>query len=695
MSGVVGDRWVEMAGAVFQFDLDQLLPIEEPVAVFALALTAFLIAPILIERAGIPGIVGIVLAGTFLGPNGTGLLDHSDSIVLLGTVGLVYLLFIVGLELDLRRFFNAPEDAALFGLTSFTVPLVVGTGVCIVLLGLDPYAALLLSAVFASHTLIAYPIVNKLDITKNPAVTAVFGGILFTDTLALVILALVLGAVDGGLTIGLVAEIALGLAILFGGLWIVIPPVARWFFRNLSQESYFEFLFVAALLFGAATLAEVLGLAAILGAFVAGLALNRQIVRGGTLMNRLEFLGNALFIPFFLLHVGMLVDPGVMLAGPETILVAAVIIGVLIITKAIAAGGVAAIQGYSRTEFGVIYGLSVGQAAAALAITLLGFEAGLFDTAILNAVVVMMLVTAVISPSVTERFGRRLAMERTPAGEAGEPYDPRILLPLSRTAELERRLLELAFSLKDEPAETPVHLLTVLPPSADDEALAEAESNLEAAASVGSAAEVPIRIETRVNHNVASGIIRTATETRADVILMGWDAAESVGREIFGGIIDQVRRRSNEPIIVSRLGRPINTSMRALVVLPPGVIHHDGFFEAIYLTKRLVERLGIEMIVYTVGDDVHQILRVIDIVEPEMEIDVRKVDTWSELGDRLESAEPEDLIVPIKPRRGSVGWDNQLVDLPSRISEWPPEAFVIVTPRQGDPGYASQYLRIK
>ena len=194
------------------------LPFEQPVVVLTVALASFFVAPILVERAGLPGVVGIVLAGTALGPNVLGVLEHGDAIVLLGNAGLVYLLFTVGLELDLRRFFNAPEDAALFGLTSFGLPFVVGTVVCIYVLGFDAWGAMLLSAVFASHTLLAYPIVNSLDVTKTAAVTAVFGGILFTDTLALVVLAVVLGVIEGGLTVGLVAGVVLALLVLFGGI---------------------------------------------------------------------------------------------------------------------------------------------------------------------------------------------------------------------------------------------------------------------------------------------------------------------------------------------------------------------------------------------------------------------------------------------------------------------------------------------
>ncbi len=675
------------------------LPIEEPVIVFALALTTFLVAPMLIERAGLPGIVGIVLVGAALGPNGTGVLAQTDAIVLLGNVGLVYLLFTVGLELDLRGFAAAPENAALFGLTSFFLPFGIGSAVGVYVLGLDVWASFLLAAVFSSHTLLAYPVVNRLDVTKNRAVTAVFGGILFTDTLALVVLAIVLGQADGELTLGLFGQVFGAIVVLFAGTWFLLPPVARWFFRNTSQESYFEFLFVAAAIFAAASFAEVLGLSDILGAFVAGIALNRLVSRGGTLMNRIEFVGNALFVPFFLLYVGMLVDPGVILDGPRTLVVAATIIGVMLVTKVAAAGVVSAIQGYDRDEFGVITGLSVGQAAAALAITLVGFDAGLFGSDVLNAVVLMMLVAAVVSPWLTEQYATRLALGGdVEPGETGE-FDPRILLPLSMDADRQRPLLELAFTLKDEMAESPVHLLTVVQPdgSGGEEAVvAEAEESLDAAAEIADAAEVPVRTETRVNHSIASGIVRASTETRAELILMGWDARRSLSNRAFGSIIDQVLGRTSVPVLVSRLGHPINTTERIFVVTPPGVDHHEGFYESVHVVKRLAEKLGAELHTYVVGDNPRQYERLFGMVDPELEGEFEGVEDWSTLESMLrERTDADDLVMPISPRQGSVGWDPHLAALPRTLAELPPHSFIVVTPRQGEPGYAARFLTIE
>ncbi|QFU85038.1 cation:proton antiporter [Natronorubrum aibiense] len=675
------------------------LPLDQPVLVFTIAMAVFLVGPLLVKRLGQPGIVGIVVFGAIIGPGALEFVEHSDAIELLGEVGLIYLLFTVGLELDMRGFKEAPENAALFGLASFGIPFLVGTVVTYTVLGLDIWAALLLSSVFASHTLLAYPIVNRLGVTKNRAVTAVFGGILFTDTLALVVLAIVTGAVEGELTVWLFAQVGFALVVLFGSAWFVLPPVSRWFFQTFSQESYFEFLFVMVAVFAAASLAEILDLAAILGAFVAGLALNQLIPQGGTLMNRIEFVGNAFFIPFFLLHVGMLVDPSVILAGPETLQITALIVVVMVLTKAGAAWLVAQIQGYTTSERNVIFGLSTGQAAAALAITLIGFEEGLFAAEVLNAVVLLLLVTALVSPWLTERAATNLALERDVGDDDGSAKDPNILLPLSNNAALQQRLLELAFVIKGDSKSEPVHVMTVVQPDSTQSTetqVAAVNDDLEDLAAAGSAAEVPIETETRVNHNIASGIVQGSVEVEANQIIMGWDATETFRHRIFGSIIDQVLERSSLPVLISRLGHPINTTKRIFVVVPIGADHHEGFYESVHIIKRIATGLGAELTVIVIEGSAHQFEQLFGLVEEDATAEFTELDDWGTLLPTLEDeTDDDDLIITISPRRGDVGWHNELEDLPARLAEMPPESFIMIHPRQGKPEYDRQYLRLK
>ncbi|WP_254864823.1 cation:proton antiporter [Halovivax gelatinilyticus] len=678
------------------------LPLEEPVLVFAIAMGAFLLGPLLIKRLGQPGIVGIVLFGVALGPNALGVIEHTDAIELLGTVGLIYLLFTVGLELDLQRFLESPEDAAVFGLTSYLLPFAIGTILGVVVLDFDILAALLLAAVFSSHTLLAYPIVNRLNVTKNRAVTAVFGGILFTDTLALVVLAIVIGSAVDGFSAIILLEVFVALGVLFAAIWLLVPPLTRRFFQNMSEESYFEFLFVMVAIFAAASLADVLQLEAILGAFVAGLALNRLIPSGGTLINRVEFVGNAFFIPFFLLHVGMLVDPAVIFDGVTTLQIAAVVLGVMLVTKYFAAALVSRYQGYSTHERNTIFGLSTGQAAAALAITLVGVEQGIFDplsTEVLNAVVLLMLVTAVISPLVTERAATRLALDRDVAAEGDDPLDPNILLPLSHHAERQQWLLELAFVLKGDRGTEPVHVLTVVRPTrgeAPEDRIATVNEDLDEIAAFGAAAEVPIETETRINHNVASGIVQGAMEVRANQIIMGWDAQQTVQRRLFGSVIDQVLQRTTLPVFISRLGHPINTTREIHLVLPRGVDHHEGFYESVHAVKRIGSSLGVPITAYVVGGSAHQYEKLFGLVAEEITIEFESVADWNDLEPTLaERTTEDDLVVALSPRPGDIGWHGQLDGLPNVFASLPPESFISIYPRQGKPEYDRQYLRLE
>lgn len=669
------------------------------VFLFTLALTAFLVGPLVIERLGQPGIVGIVLLGAALGPGGLGVFHAGDTIVLLGNVGLVYLLFTVGLELDLRGFMRNPDSAAIFGLSSFFIPFFIGTGAGYFLLDLDIWAASLLAAVFASHTLLAYPIVNKYGVTKNRAVTAVFGGILFTDTLALIVLAIVVGGFEDGLSPLLVGEVALSLAILFVATWFIVGRVARWFFQTVSEESYFEFLFVAVAFFMAASLADLLDIAPILGAFVAGIALNRLIPPGGTLMTRIEFVGNAIFIPFFLLYVGVLVDPEVILEGSRTLAIAATITGVMFITKWLAVQVVARVQGYTKHERGVIFGLSTGQAAAALAVTLVGFDAGIFGEEVLNAVVLLLLITAVISPWLTRKASNALALEREPGEDGGDATDPKILLPLSHHAELQRRLLELSFVIKGEHKDQPVNALTVIRPAGEDETerrVAESQEALDKLIDIGNEADVQVETETRVNHNPASGIVSASYETQADMILMGWDATQSLTNRMFGSVIDRVLDRTRVPVFVARLGHPINTTDRIFIIAPHGIDTHEGFFEGMYFLKKIAEQVDATVELVLIGSSAEQYEALFEIVEPELEAEFTELNGWNELLPYLrEHATENDLTTVLSTRRGRVGWHDRLQQLPSSLATLPPESFIVVTLREDDPEYDRQFLRYK
>lgn len=649
---------------------DFTIPFTDPILVFGTAMIIFLVVPLILGRYRIPGIIGLIIVGAIIGPNALHVLQRGETIQLLGQVGLVYLMFVAGLEINLNQFFENKDRSITFGLFSFLIPQVLGTAVGVGLLGFSLPAALLFASIFSSHTLLAYPVVNRLGIAKNNAVTATIGGTILTDTLALLVLAVVLAADTGDIGAGFWMRLAIGLALLFIGIWMLVPRLGRWFFRNLDEESYFDFLFVMAVLFICAYLAEVAGVEAIIGAFLAGLVLNRLIPETGVLMNRIEFVGNALFIPFFLLSVGMLVDASVIFEGPDTLVVAAALIVMVFATKYVAAWTTGKIYSYSPSEMMNMFGLSIGQAAAALAIVLIGFDAGLFGESVVNATVLMILATAIVSPWLVEKHGREIALQ-----EAERPYEPseapqRILVPLANP-ETSEDLMDLALVLRHPDSDEPVYPLTIARAGDNTAAgVAAAEELLSGAVVHASAAEKPVRAITRVDLNVASGIKRAVQEERISTVVIGW-SGDTLAREyIFGSVLDQLLDRTQEMIFVCKISRPLNTMERVVVAIPPYFEREAGFGDSIRALKVMTEQLGLELLVVTTTKAEPGLMPIIEKTRPDVPVEVLAIDTWGQLLQAMrEEVGPNDLLVLMSVREGAVAWRAALDRLPRLIAQ--------------------------
>ncbi|WP_331233792.1 cation:proton antiporter [Natronorarus salvus] len=673
-------------------------PFEDPILIFGLAMVVFLTAPLVLARYRLPGIVGIILVGAAIGPNGLGLLERDATIQLLGEVGLIYLMFVAGLEINLNRFVENTDRSVVFGLLSFVVPQGVGTVVGVYLLGLTVPAALLFASIFASHTLLAYPIVNRLGLAKNEAVMTTIGGTILTDTLALLVLAVVIAAEAGVLDAAFGGRLAIGLALFFVGVWIVVPRIGAWFFRTLNEESYFEFLFVMVVLFACAFLAELVGVEHIIGAFLAGLVLNRLIPETGPLMNRIEFVGNALFIPFFLLSVGMLVDVRVVTESSASVVIGGSLIVMVIVTKVAAAWLTGRIYGYSSDEVLGIFALSVGQAAAALAIVGIGFDAGVpgFDQTMINGVVLMILVVSLVSPAAMERAGRGIASERERA-----PYDPseapqRLLVPVSSAADHAERLLDVALLVRNPRTEEPIRTLSVVRPGEDAERdVADAEERLSRLGRYASGAEVAVEGQTRVDYNVASGIVRAAVENRITTVVIGWDGARSRRQRVFGDVIDQVLRRTKQLVLVARVREPLNTTDRIVVLLPPEIEHNAGFPEAIHTVNRIAEATGAALLAVPVSEGDEEFDRLLAAVEPEVPTEVQGVPDWAGLLALLrDDVRKRDLVVCVSARRDAMGWHPQLQTLPKSISTLVDGDFVVVYPASGARADDRRFLQL-
>ncbi|WP_067729533.1 cation:proton antiporter [Oceanobacillus damuensis] len=658
-------------------------PIDEPVIIFAIAMVIFFLSPLLMNKLRIPGIVGPILAGVIIGPNGLNLLERDQTIVLLGTVGLLFIIFIAGLELDLDGFKKYRNRSILFGLLSFNIPLVLGTVVSL-MLGYSLLASILIGSIVGSHTLLAYPIASRLGITRNKAVTTAVGGTLLTDTLALLILAVITGAAQGQLTYQFWIEMIISLTVfVFIVLWGT-PIISRWYFRNSLNDGVTNFTFVMVILFISACFAVLIDMQPIIGAFLAGLALNRFVLDHGTLMNRIRFIGNALFIPFFLLSVGMLMDLSVLFTDPKAWLVTIAILIAVFIGKWSASILISKIYRYTPTEREVIFGLTIPQAAATLASTLVGFEVGLLDQATVNGVIIMILITCFIGPYLVEKYGRKLALEEDTKEFEDKQGPERILIPLSNP-NTAQALMSLSFMIKQPNGEDqPLYPLTVVTKNAKsvEGEVAKAEKMLGQALTHASSAEIPVRLVTKVDNNITDGIIRAVAEERINTIVMGWNAERS-SNKLFGSVLDRLIDQTNQTILVTKLDHPLNITSRVVLIIPFGADHKPGFKDALRRIKMLTAKLNATLMVFVIRGSEEIYERHMKEIKPNSPTTLKRIDGWTALQERY-SAElkEDDLVIILSARRGTVAWHPKLEELPKRLAEVKRDSFIIFYPRE-------------
>lgn len=659
------------------------LPITDPVLIVAVAMAIFLVAPLLTERFRLPGLIGIIVAGAVVGPNGLNLLARDQTIVLLGTVGLLYLIFMAGIAIDLHGFRRYRARALAFGAVSFLVPQVLGA-VLGLALGYSLAGSILLGSMFGSHTLVAYPIAIRYGIAKNPAVTTAVSGTIITDTTALLVLAVVAASTRGALDLPFWVRLIVLLALYVVLVWYGLPRLGRWFFRNERTGAIAEYSFVATALFGGAYLARVAGMEAIVGAFLVGLALNRLLPEQGMLTNRIQFVGEAFLIPFFLLSVGMLADVRVLAGDIRTWQVMLAMSGAVILLKGGAALLMRRVFGYSSAEGWTMAGMTIPQAAATLAVTLIGVEIGLLDDAVLNGAIMMIIATCVLGPWLVEKYGRQVALM-----EEQQPFDPssaprRIMVPVSNPATAED-LMDLAFFVREPNATEPLYPLAVAPPDDDNSGqhVATAEKMLTRVATYAAGAGVDVVTVTRVDNNFANGIARGIEETRSSMLIVGWDGRRSVRRAIFGTVLDQVLELTRQHVLVAKLGHPLNTTERIVLLIPAGADHLLGFPEAVRTIKLLTNRLGARVQGYVVGEGVKPYRVQFEKVKPDAPVSLELGGSWPATISRLsQELRPDDLVVVVSARRGAVSWTPYLERLPAILADLVPESFVIFYPSE-------------
>ena len=569
--------------------LSVTLPLTNPVLIFSVILFIILFAPLVLHRFKIPDIVGLIIAGALIGPYGLHIMDRDSSIVLFGTVGLLYIMFVAGLEIDMADFKKNSKRSLIFGLYTFFIPMILGTFAGVYLLDFSYPTSILLASMFASHTLVTYPIVSKYGITKNRAVNVTIGGTVVTCLLALLVLAVIVGMSTGELTQGFWIRLGVStLVFAFIVLW-GFPFVGRWYFKRYDDRVG-QFIFVLGLVFFASFLAEAAGLEAIIGAFLAGLALNRLIPNTSALMNRIEFVGNALFIPFFLIGVGMLVNFHVFLYDLTTIWVAVIMCVVATVSKFIPAWLAQKNFRFTASERTLIFGLSNAQAAATLAAVLVGYNVilgttpegepiRLLNESVLNGTIVMILVTCIIASFATQKGAQEVALAEFAEDESvdSEEVEDRILIPLSNIENVEE-LVSLAVTIKSKKAKAVMTALNVIQADEGD-SMAEKKANLllEKATKAAAATDNELVTSLRYDEDIVNGIKNATKEHKITDIVLGLRKEGVISDTFLGNLTDRVLSKCATTTLVYRPAQPLSTIKRYVVVVPFRAEREIGF----------------------------------------------------------------------------------------------------------------------
>jgi Kef-type K+ transport system membrane component KefB len=659
------------------------LPLEDPVIIFTLVLFIILLSPIVLRKLRIPSIIGLILAGVIIGPNGLNLLLRDSSIVLFGTVGLLYIMFLAALEIDMGDFKKSSKRSAVFGMLTFLIPLTSGTAICFYFLEFSLPASILVASMFSTHTLISYPIVSNLGISKDESVTVSVGGTIITDTAVLMVLAVIVASTTGNLDPAfwvqlVISLIAFALIILYG-----YPIIARWFFRNIPESGTGQYVFVLALVFLAGVLAELAGVEPIIGAFLAGLAINRLIPSNSALMHRIEFVGNAIFIPFFLISVGMLVDLRVIFSGTQALIVAGTMTIAAIMGKWIAAFLTQKVFGYSVLQRRIIFGLSTSHAAATLAVILIGFNIGLLNENVLNGTIILILITCMVSSFVTEQAGRKMAIEESQRKPQLDTRPERILVPVANPKNV-GRLLELATYIKDPALPEPIYPLSVIKDTEDAEEKLHI-TNKEMIDSLSFTRDVDVNIQptTRVDLNVSNGISRAIKELFITTVILGWNARITTRQWIFGSILDQLLNRMSQMILVCKLSEPLNTYRQIVVVVTKAAQFETGFLSWVMAVKRLANQIGTKISVITHEEDKSAMQATFAKYRPFVETVFSSSVNIEDIKALASAANKDNLYVFISARRTTVSHERYLDDIPFLLSKhFKNTSFIVLYPQQ-------------
>lgn len=664
------------------FDFSQRLPLTDPTAIFLLVLLIILFAPIVLNKLHIPHIIGMILAGVIVGEHGFNILVRDSSFDLFGKVGLFYIMFLAGLEMNMSDFRQNRGKAMVLGILAFVIPISIGLVTNMVLLKYGLLTSILLASMYASHTLVSYPIVIRYGISRQRSVSIAVGGTAVTDTFTLLVLAVISGLFRGESD----DLFWLWLVIKFILVGVLItcsfPRIGRWFFRKYNN-GVIQFIFVLALVFLGAVLMELAGMEGLLGAFIVGLVLNRLIPHVSPLMSHLEFVGNALFIPYFLIGVGMMIDVRVIFGHGNALLVAAVMIGVALLGKWIACWLTQKIYRMSSVERVLMYGLSNAQAAATLATVLVGYNIvlptgeRLLNDDVLNGTILLILVTCVVSSFITERAARRMAIDkslerRTPCRQE------RILIPIANPSTV-GNLINLSLAIRDSGQEENLLALSVIDDVGNSTyAEMQGKHNLRKAAKITAAVDVSLREIVRYDRNIVSGIVHATKEYGITDVIIGMHCKNCAGDTLFGNLTGALLEDLYQEVMIARFLMPVNTLRRIVVTIPVKAEYEPGFLKWVEQICRLATALGGGVYFYASKDTNTALQKWIWENYKQITAFFEDMDGYEDLPEISPKVNTDHLLIIVAARQGTVSYDGSLERLPDYIDRYFSDRNIIV-----------------
>lgn len=680
------------------FAIDFALPFTDPVLKFLVILVIILIAPIVLNKIRIPHLLGLIIAGAVIGPYGFNLMERDSGIILSGTAGLLYIMFLAGLEIDLADFKKNSKKSLIFGLYTFLIPMALGTLAGIYVMQLSVPTSVLLASMFASHTLIAYPMVSKLGVAKNRAVNITVGGTMITDTLALLVLAVIVGMSTGEVN----AEfwLRLTISILIFGLIVllVFPLIGRWFLKRFD-DYISQYIFVLAMVFLGSFLAEVAGIEPIIGAFLSGLALNRLIPHTSPLMNRIEFVGNAIFIPFFLIGVGMLIDYQAFFKDFETIKVALIMIVVATSAKFMAAWLTQKTFKFSVDERRLIFGLSNAQAAATLAAVLVGYNIivgetasgepeRLLDESILNGTILMILVTCTIATFVAQRGAKNIALAEAAGDTTPEETDivEKILIPINN-ADTTDELINLGATIIAPKNKNGLYALNIVTADKTNNSTNKnAKKLLEKAAITASATDNHLHQLLRYDLNIVNGISSVVKEHEISDLILGLHVKQGITDSFLGNLTEGILTKCDITTLIYKPLQPLGTIKRHLIIVPQHAEKEIGFPFWLLKIWNIGRNSGAKLVFYATPETL-LLIQEIHAKHP-VECEFEPFDDWEDFLILSRNFRKDDSLIIVMSRKDKLSYQDNMTKIPAYLNTYLQAfSFMLIYPMQR--GYAN------